>query len=73
MFDVDRSSARGEMSKRKLIVFKHDSKLGDVPAHILFDMVKVSTDANPVRNYTDYKITLPTQNQMPKGVTVIEM
>ena len=73
MFDVDRSAARGEMAKRKLIVFKHDSKLGDAPAHTLFDMVKVSTDANPVRNYSDYKITVPTQDKMPKGVTVIEM
>ena len=73
MFDVDRSAARGEMSKRKLIVFKHDSKLGDAPAHALFDMVKVTTDANPVRNYSDYKITIPTRDQMPKGVTVIDM
>jgi CRISPR-associated protein Csd2 len=73
MFDVDRSAARGEMSKRKLIVFKHDSKLGDAPAHTLFDMVKVTTDANPIRNYSDYKITVPTQDKMPKGVTVIDM
>jgi len=73
MFDVDRSAARGEMSKRKLIVFKHDSKLGDAPAHTLFDMVKVTTDTNPVRNYSDYKITVPTQDKMPKGVTVIDM
>ena len=73
MFDQDRSAARGEMSKRKLIVFKHDSKLGDAPAHILFDMVKVTTDVNPVRNYSDYKITVPEQDKMPKGVTVTDM
>jgi CRISPR-associated protein Csd2 len=73
MFDLDRSAARGEMSKRRLIVFKHDSKLGNAPAHTLFDMVKISTSANPVRNYSDYQVTVPAQEQMPQGVTVIEM
>jgi len=73
MFDLDRSAARGEMSKRKLIVFKHDSKLGNAPAHTLFEMVKVSADKLLVRDYSDYQITVPTQEQMPQGVTVIEM
>ncbi len=34
MFDVDRSAARGLMSAQKLIVFKHDSILGNAPANI---------------------------------------
>ncbi len=29
MFDHDRSATRGEMAARKLIVFKHDSELGN--------------------------------------------
>ena len=33
MFDVDRSAARGLMSAQKLIVFKHDSILGNAPAN----------------------------------------
>ena len=33
MFEHDRSAARGEMSTRGLFVFKHDSKLGNAPAH----------------------------------------
>lgn len=41
MFDHDRSASRGEMSARKLIVFEHESDLGNAPAHILFDRVKV--------------------------------
>jgi CRISPR-associated protein Csd2 len=41
MFDHDRSAARGEMTARKLIVFEHDSDLGNAPAHVLFDRVKV--------------------------------
>jgi CRISPR-associated protein Csd2 len=32
MFEHDRSAARGQMSTRKLIVFKHDSKMGNAPA-----------------------------------------
>jgi CRISPR-associated protein Csd2 len=41
MFDQDRSAARGEMAARKLIVFEHESDLGNAPAHQLFDRVKV--------------------------------
>ena len=41
MFDHDRSAARGEMAARRLIVFKHTSKLGNAPAHKLFEAVKV--------------------------------
>jgi CRISPR-associated protein Csd2 len=41
MFDHDRSAARGEMAARKLIVFEHESDLGNAPAHVLFDRVKV--------------------------------
>ncbi len=73
MFDQDRSAARGEMTTRKLIVFKHDSKLGNAPAHTLFEMVKVSTLTSPPRAFTDYGATVPNQGQMPAGVQVIEM
>lgn len=41
MFEHDRSAARGLMATRKLVVFKHESPLGDVPAHQLFDRVVV--------------------------------
>jgi CRISPR-associated protein Csd2 len=73
MFDHDHSAARGEMSKQKLIVFKHDSKLGNAPANTLFDTVKVSANKLPARDFSDYTVIVPTQNQMPQGVTVIEM
>lgn len=42
MFEHDRSAARGEMSTRGLYVFKHDSELGNAPAHALFDRLKVT-------------------------------
>lgn len=41
MFDADRSAARGLMSAQKLIVFRHDSELGNAPANKLFDLVKI--------------------------------
>jgi CRISPR-associated protein Csd2 len=41
MFENDRSSARGEMTVRKLIIFKHNSPLGDCRAVKCFNRVKV--------------------------------
>lgn len=70
MFEHDRSAARGQMATRKLIVFKHDSSMGSTHAHKLFDMVKAVANANPVRDFSDYKISIPSQADMPQGVTV---
>ena len=72
MFEHDRSAARGQMATRKLIVFKHDSAMGSAPAHKLFDMVKVKPTDKPARDFSDYKdkITVPTQADMPQGVTL---
>ena len=41
MFEHDRSAARGEMSSRRGIAFKHASALGNAHAHALFDRVQV--------------------------------
>jgi CRISPR-associated protein Csd2 len=41
MWEHDRSAARGEMTARKLIVFKHASDLGNAPAHTLFERVMI--------------------------------
>lgn len=70
MFEHDRSAARGQMATRKLIVFKHDSALGNTQAHKLFDMVKAEAKTNPVRDFSDYTITAPLQTAMPQGVTL---
>ena len=71
MFDHDHSAARGKMSARVLVAFKHDSTLGNAPAHTLLGRLKVIRESNgkPARAYTDYKVTLDEVN-MPKGVTV---
>lgn len=70
MFEHDRSAARGQMTTRKLIVFKHDSALGNAQSHQLFDMVKAEAKANPVRDFTDYVIAVPSQVDMPQGITL---
>ncbi|SEH38327.1 CRISPR-associated protein Csd2 [Ruminococcus flavefaciens] len=72
MFENDRSAARGKMCLRKLYVFKHESALGNAPAHILFDKIKVERKAGvePPRSFGDYEITV--DRNMPEGVEFIE-
>lgn len=73
MFDVDRSAARGLMSAQKLIVFKHDSILGNAPANKLFDRVKVKKNcAGAPRSFSDYTISIDKDN-LPGGVTIEEL
>ena len=73
MFEHDHSAARGKMTLRKLIVFRHDSKLGNAPSHKLFDLVNVERKdvSKPPRAYIDYKITIDSEN-IPSGVTLVE-
>jgi CRISPR-associated protein Csd2 len=73
MFEHDHSAARGKMAVRKLIVFKHDSDLGNAPSHLLFDRVTVekNEDANPSRRFGDYTVKVDKEN-LPTGVEIIE-
>lgn len=74
MFEHDRSAARGQMAARKLVVFKHEGKLGNTPAHELFSRVKVTRKEGqtPARDFSDYVVTIDRTNQ-PSGVELIEM
>lgn len=74
MFEHDRSAARGLMATRKVVVFKHATTLGNAPAHLLFDRVKIRrVDADkPPRQFADYTVTVDKTN-LPVGVEVIEM
>lgn len=74
MFEHDRSAARGEMSSRKLVVFEHESLLGNAPAHSLFDRIKITRNdpSKPARAFSDYKVILDREN-LPPGITVHEM
>ncbi len=69
MFENDHSAARGKMAARKLIVFKHDSELGNAPSHKLFDAVhaKKKVEGSIPRNHEDYVITV--EEDLPEGVS----
>lgn len=74
MFEEDHAAARGKMAVRELIVFKHDSALGNAPAHKLFDLVCVTRKDSVVtpRAYTDYVVAVDEKN-LPAGVTITRM
>lgn len=86
MFEHDRSAARGEMTGRKLIAFKHESALGNARAQDLFERVSIhrrnNGDAYPVgdkrthnwppaRAYSDYEVRVDRDN-VPQGVEILE-
>lgn len=70
-FEHDRSAARGEMNPRKLIIFKHQSHLGNARAGELFDKVRIEKLAELPRSFSDYKIEIPEQSDLPAGVEMI--
>lgn len=74
MFENDHSASRGKMAVRELIVFKHDSELGNAPAHKLFDLVSAEKKegVDYPRAYSDYKVTV-SADRLPQGVTCIRM
>lgn len=73
MFENDHSAARGKMAVRELIIFKHDSELGNAPAWKLFEKVHVARreGVQPARQYSDY--TVEVDDTLPEGVTCIRM
>ncbi|MEJ1342566.1 MAG: type I-C CRISPR-associated protein Cas7/Csd2 [Candidatus Sedimenticola sp. (ex Thyasira tokunagai)] len=64
MFEHDRSAARGEMSARGLLLFKHNDRLGNAPAHALFDRVTIerADPTKPARTYNDYRMLFDGQS-----------
>jgi CRISPR-associated protein Csd2 len=74
MFENDRSAARGKMAVRELIVFRHDSELGNAPAYKLFDTVTVErkNTSAPARRYSDYAVSVHTE-ALPDGITCTRM
>ena len=73
MFEHDRSAARGLMTMRRLVCFKHSTPLGDAPAHRLFESVTARRrDLNrPARDFTDYELAID-RGRIPPAVEVIE-
>ena len=73
LFEHDRSAARGKMATRKLVVFEHECKLGNAPAHKLFELITTERrdQTQPPRAFADYKIHIDQAN-LPEGVKLIE-
>ncbi|MDQ0395873.1 type I-C CRISPR-associated protein Cas7/Csd2 [Labrys monachus] len=87
MFEHDHSAARGEMSARRIVAFKHDSALGNAPAQALFSTVKVRRamegdlydpldrrldNLPPARRFEDYDVAVD-RGAVPESVEVIEV
>ena len=70
MFENDRSAARGMMAVRRLIIFRHESELGNAPAWKLFELVKAQRreGVTTPRDFGDYEVTVDEAN-LPEGVT----
>ncbi len=74
MFEHDRSAARGMMSARKLVIFKHSDAMGSAPAHKLFDLVSIkraNNEGKPARDFSDYKIEI-NRAAKPERVEIID-
>jgi len=74
MFEHDRSAARGEMATRGLYVFKHESKLGNAPAHTLFERIKpkLKEGVAVARGFDDYEVGVE-EAALPAGVTLLRI
>lgn len=70
-FENDHAAARGEMNPRALIVFKHESHLGNARAGQLFDLVQVTLNKGVEfpRSFKDYKVEI---TNCPYGGVSIE-
>lgn len=87
LFEFDRSASRGTMAMRHVFVFTHENKLGNAPAHRLFDTVTISRkpsyddngnpsdagrDAFPPRSFTDYNVQVDREH-LPDGISVDDL
>lgn len=72
MFENDHSAARGEMAVRKLVIFKHDSELGNAPSHKTLDLlsVKKKEGVEVPRSFADYDVNVD-EAKCPSGVHIL--
>lgn len=74
MFDHDRSASRGTMAPQKLVVFKHETALGNAPAHKLFQRVLPVRKAavKVARSFDDYDLSVNSAS-LPPGIELMEL
>lgn len=70
-FENDRAAARGEMSPVKLVIFKHESHLGNDLSGRLFKRVSITANSELPRGTDDYSIVV-NKDKLPSGITVQE-
>lgn len=75
MFEHDHSAARGKMAVRSLVVFNHDSELGNAPSYKLFDAVSVKRKEGIEypRSFADYGDVEVDESVCGDGVELIRM
>ncbi|MEF9987917.1 MAG: type I-C CRISPR-associated protein Cas7/Csd2 [Christensenella sp.] len=73
MFEHDHSAARGKMTVRRVIEFRHEAALGNAPSHKLFELVKVKRLCGdmPARGFEDYEVSID-EEHLPEGVEIKE-
>lgn len=74
MFEIDRSASRGYMQMQRVIVFAHDSKLGNEPSGRLFARLNVARKAGVevARSVAHYDIDLD-EMSLPQGVQLVSL
>lgn len=72
MFNTDHSAARGTMGTRRLVAFRHGSKLGNAPAHTLLERVAVKAKGETPRAYADFDVTVNTDD-LPAEIEKIDL
>jgi CRISPR-associated protein Csd2 len=60
------------MTTRGLYVFKHDSELGNAPAHALFERIQVQRKegVEAPRSFADYMVSVAADD-LPNGISLI--
>ncbi len=74
MWDFDRSASRGMMAPRGLYIFSHENKLGNAPAHKLFERIEPQLrqeDTIP-RHFSDYEVIV-NDADLPSGITLTRL
>lgn len=74
MWSLDRSASRGMTACRGLYVFSHEDKLGNTPAHKLFQRLTMKSKDNveAPRSFNDYTVNVDGED-MPEGVHLTKL
>lgn len=74
MWDSDRSASRGMMAPRGIYIFSHENKLGNAPAHKLFERIQpeLKVTGSVPRKFSDYEVTVD-DTSLPEGITLTRL